>query len=125
MTKVFFSLRLLNSDGPPSFIRNGASHVGSRPRPHPRSRTGPSRGGCRATSPALSSSRWPKPSPRAIDTKSHLLVEAGTGVGKSFAYLVPAILAAAESAGRRWSSRPTQSASRSSSSRKISRSCGR
>ena len=33
---------------------------------------------------------------RAIDGRSHLMVEAGTGVGKSFAYLVPAILAAAE-----------------------------
>ena len=32
---------------------------------------------------------------RALDSKSHLLVEAGTGVGKSFAYLVPAILSAA------------------------------
>jgi ATP-dependent DNA helicase DinG len=32
----------------------------------------------------------------AIDTGTHLMVEAGTGVGKSFAYLVPAILAAAE-----------------------------
>ncbi len=30
----------------------------------------------------------------AIETSSHLVVEAGTGVGKSFAYLVPAILAA-------------------------------
>ncbi|HEY2251286.1 MAG TPA: DEAD/DEAH box helicase, partial [Planctomycetaceae bacterium] len=30
----------------------------------------------------------------AIATKTHLVVEAGTGVGKSFAYLVPAILAA-------------------------------
>jgi len=30
----------------------------------------------------------------AIDDRSHLLVEAGTGIGKSFAYLVPAILAA-------------------------------
>jgi ATP-dependent DNA helicase DinG len=30
----------------------------------------------------------------AIDGKHHLMVEAGTGVGKSFAYLVPAILAA-------------------------------
>ncbi len=29
---------------------------------------------------------------RAIQAESHLLVEAGTGVGKSFAYLVPAIL---------------------------------
>jgi ATP-dependent DNA helicase DinG len=31
---------------------------------------------------------------RAIAEKRHLMVEAGTGVGKSFAYLVPAILAA-------------------------------
>jgi ATP-dependent DNA helicase DinG len=31
----------------------------------------------------------------AIADESHLVVEAGTGVGKSFAYLVPAILAAA------------------------------
>lgn len=29
---------------------------------------------------------------RAMETRTHLLVEAGTGVGKSFAYLVPAIL---------------------------------
>jgi ATP-dependent DNA helicase DinG len=33
---------------------------------------------------------------RAINEPHHLLVEAGTGVGKSFAYLVPAILAAGE-----------------------------
>ncbi len=33
---------------------------------------------------------------RAITDKKHLVVEAGTGVGKSFAYLVPAILAAAD-----------------------------
>jgi ATP-dependent DNA helicase DinG len=32
---------------------------------------------------------------RAIQGRHHLVVEAGTGVGKSFAYLVPAILAAA------------------------------
>src|SRR5262245_51051831 len=30
----------------------------------------------------------------AIEARKHLVVEAGTGVGKSFAYLVPAILAA-------------------------------
>src|SRR5688572_27527900 len=30
----------------------------------------------------------------AIAGKHHLMVEAGTGVGKSFAYLVPAVLAA-------------------------------
>src|SRR3954465_3781438 len=33
---------------------------------------------------------------RAIETPGHLMVEAGTGVGKSFASLVPAILAATE-----------------------------
>src|SRR5271157_3320698 len=32
----------------------------------------------------------------AIEKRHHLVVEAGTGVGKSFAYLVPAILAACE-----------------------------
>ena len=32
----------------------------------------------------------------AIESRTHLMVEAGTGVGKSFAYLVPAILAATE-----------------------------
>ncbi len=32
----------------------------------------------------------------AIESKAHLMVEAGTGVGKSFAYLVPAILAATD-----------------------------
>src|SRR5205085_11463935 len=31
---------------------------------------------------------------RAIAERRHLLVEAGTGVGRSFAYLVPAILSA-------------------------------
>ncbi|MGV6813850.1 MAG: ATP-dependent DNA helicase [Phycisphaerales bacterium] len=33
---------------------------------------------------------------RAMDDKSHLFVEAGTGVGKSFAYLVPAMMRAIE-----------------------------
>jgi ATP-dependent DNA helicase DinG len=37
---------------------------------------------------------------RAIRSRSHLIVEAGTGVGKSFAYLVPAIVAIAESQSR-------------------------
>src|SRR5208282_5620110 len=32
----------------------------------------------------------------AIEQRHHLVVEAGTGVGKSFAYLVPAISATAE-----------------------------
>ncbi|MGA2035119.1 MAG: DEAD/DEAH box helicase [Thermoguttaceae bacterium] len=38
---------------------------------------------------------------KAIGQKEHLVVEAGTGVGKSFAYLVPAILAALATDGRR------------------------
>ncbi len=61
---------------------------------------------------------------RAIEDETHLMVEAGTGVGKSFAYLVPAILAAARRA-RRSSSRRTRSACRSSCSRRTSRSCRR
>ena len=55
---------------------------------------------------------------RAIGESEHLVVEAGTGVGKSFAYLVPAILAAAaprkeDAPHSEWSSPPTRSASRS------------
>jgi ATP-dependent DNA helicase DinG len=38
---------------------------------------------------------------RAIENKTHLVVEAGTGVGKSFAYLVPAILAATKNQGKK------------------------
>src|SRR5437868_15005491 len=34
---------------------------------------------------------------RALQNKDHLIVEAGTGVGKSLAYLVPAILFAVAS----------------------------
>ncbi|MFN0053403.1 MAG: ATP-dependent DNA helicase [Planctomycetales bacterium] len=37
----------------------------------------------------------------AVAARGHLLVEAGTGVGKSFAYLVPAILAATARQGER------------------------
>lgn len=36
----------------------------------------------------------------AFDDEEHLLVEAGTGVGKSFAYLIPAIAHVLESGGR-------------------------
>jgi ATP-dependent DNA helicase DinG len=35
----------------------------------------------------------------AIEAGEHLIVEAGTGTGKSFAYLVPAILAATKGQG--------------------------
>src|SRR5262245_34259859 len=38
---------------------------------------------------------------RAIEAKTHLMVEAGTGVGKSFAYLVPAVLSALADKDRR------------------------
>ena len=42
----------------------------------------------------------------ALRDGRHLVAEAGTGVGKSFAYLVPAILAVAEPKGRRKAARP-------------------
>jgi ATP-dependent DNA helicase DinG len=50
---------------------------------------------------------------RAIEQGQHLMVEAGTRVGKSFAYLVPAILAAT-TLGKRSSSRRARSTSKSS-----------
>jgi ATP-dependent DNA helicase DinG len=37
---------------------------------------------------------------KALDTKTHLIVEAGTGVGKSLAYLVPLVLKAREENSR-------------------------
>ena len=43
---------------------------------------------------------------KAIRDKHHLVVEAGTGVGKSFAYLVPAILAATNHEGSDDSAKP-------------------
>ncbi len=43
---------------------------------------------------------------RAIADGKHLMVEAGTGVGKSFAYMVPAILAATEPIDRPPSNKP-------------------
>lgn len=43
----------------------------------------------------------------AIAGKRHLMIEAGTGVGKSFAYLVPAILAATESQQTASAEQPT------------------
>ena len=43
---------------------------------------------------------------RAIRGKRHLIAEAGTGVGKSFAYLVPAIFAATENQGEPQASAP-------------------
>ena len=47
----------------------------------------------------------------AIQNRHHLVVEAGTGVGKSFAYLVPAILATGE--------KPEQRATKKRASRRV------
>ncbi|REK43429.1 MAG: helicase [Planctomycetota bacterium] len=48
----------------------------------------------------------------AIADRQHLIVEAGTGVGKSFAYLVPAILAATEAEADRPSASAEEAAER-------------
>ena len=37
-------------------------------------------------------SRWPARIGEALEQRERLLVEAGTGTGKTFAYLVPALL---------------------------------
>ena len=58
-------------------------------------RAGESPPGCPTTNTATNNSPWPRPWIEAIGGPHHLVVEAGTGVGKSFAYLVPAILATA------------------------------
>src|SRR5687768_16334476 len=55
---------------------------------------------------------------RALQDQSHLLVEAGTGVGKSFGYLIPSVLFAVAQRKKR-SFPPTPSISRNSSSKKI------
>ena len=62
---------------------------------------------------------------QAIDGPGHLMVEAGTGVGKSFAYLVPAILAAVEQRqeGRRLD--PHDQPPGATAPARTSRSCGR
>jgi len=53
---------------------------------------------------------------RAIQQRHHLVVEAGTGVGKSFAYLVPAILAAAGDADKPEGKSPDSAARKSGQS---------
>ena len=50
----------------------------------------------------------------AIDSGEHVAVQAGTGTGKSLAYLVPAIRHAAAGAARSWSPRPPSRCSASS-----------
>lgn len=49
---------------------------------------------------------------KALDSKQHLVAEAGTGVGKSFAYLVPAILFATADQTEASSTEKSQEASR-------------
>ena len=82
-----------------------------------RHRTAPSAPPSTATSTGRSSSRCCAPSPPRSTTTSVLTVEAGTGTGKSLAYLVPAILWSRATASAS-SSRPTPSTCRSSWSRK-------
>ena len=45
-----------------------------------------------ATSRATGSGGWPRPSPPSSNSGGTLLAEAGTGTGKTLAYLIPAIL---------------------------------
>ena len=45
-----------------------------------------------AARPGPARSRWPRPSADAIAAGPHLVVQAGTGTGKTLGYLVPAIL---------------------------------
>ena len=47
---------------------------------------------CPASSRAPDRSKWPRPSRGAFEDGGVLLAEAGTGTGKTLAYLVPAIL---------------------------------
>ena len=51
-----------------------------------------SRGRFRASASATSSSRWRRPSAAPSRDAAQLVAEAGTGTGKTFAYLVPALL---------------------------------
>ena len=55
-----------------------------------------SRGCAMAMNTGRSRSIWPRPSPRRSCSNEHLLVEAGTGVGKTVGYLTPAIIYAAD-----------------------------
>ena len=44
----------------------------------------------------------------AIDQKKHAIIEAGTGTGKSLAYLIPAVLAATADQARQEENQPEQ-----------------
>ena len=48
--------------------------------------------GTPTTNTARDNCAWPRPSKARSPIRSHLIVEAGTGTGKTLAYLVPAIL---------------------------------
>ena len=88
-------LRPMGGDGTRHAARDAvrAQRHGRRParrrRPHarPRHRRAPA-----AARPAPARPTWPRPSPRPSTSGRHLVVQAGTGTGKSLAYLVPAIL---------------------------------
>ncbi len=55
-------------------------------------RKGPSIVPCRISGSGGSSCAWPSGSCEALEHRTTLVVEAGTGTGKTFAYLVPALL---------------------------------
>ena len=94
------------SDGPsptrfPPGNRCPPSRIGctSARRPSTRHRRAGDGGrGARRARSAPARSRWPRPSPTRWTDGRHLLVQAGTGTGKSLAYLVPG--AAPRPAGR-------------------------
>ena len=79
-------------------LRRGRAARARRPRHRPRARrrssakAARSRARCPASASASSSSRWRRRSRDAIRERGQLVAEAGTGTGKTFAYLVPALL---------------------------------
>ena len=85
---------------PPTAARTGrsAGHRGGsahrRARPHGARRR--HRGAARRARTGRARSRWPSPSGGPSPTSGHLIVQAGTGTGKSLAYLVPAIVSGAK-----------------------------
>ena len=56
--------------------------------------------------------RWPRRSPTSMESGRHLLVQAGTGTGKSLGYLVPAILLHEPRGGRHRDARAAAPAGR-------------
>ena len=74
----------LNVDAP--------SDLSARRRPRRSPTPARSRASSTATSRATGSGGWRPPSPTVIEDGGTLLAEAGTGTGKTLAYLIPAIL---------------------------------